>query len=91
MAEDGQGVRLGAPNTHLPDRLRERTTRSSRRRHCQPVGPRAHMTRLEGSGGRGGQQQPAATPEAPEHMGDLAMASAEWAAADMDEEEEDIH
>ena len=40
VPEDRQGVWLGAPNTRLPDRLWERTTRSSRRGQYQPVGPR---------------------------------------------------
>ena len=84
MPEDQQGVRLGAPDTSLPDRLRERTTRSSRRGQYQPVGLRARMTRPEGSGG--GQQQPAAAPEHPDHTWDLAMANAELAAVDVDAE-----
>ena len=50
VPEDWQGVRLGAPDTRLPDRTWERTTRSARQGRCQPVGPRARMTRLKGSG-----------------------------------------
>ena len=46
------------------------------------------MTRQEGSAG--GQQQPAAAPEAPDHKADLAMANAESAVVDVDEEDEDI-
>ena len=50
VPEDWQGARLGAPNTHLPNRHWERTTRSSRQGRYQPVGPRARMTRPRGSG-----------------------------------------
>ena len=88
VPEDWQGVRLGAPDTRLPDRLWERTTRSSRQGRYQPVGPRARMTRPEGSGK--GQQQPEAAWETPDHTGDLAMANAESAVVDVDEEDEDI-
>ena len=88
VPEDWQCVRLGAPDTSLLDRLWERTTRSSRRGHHQPVGPRARMTRPEGSGG--GPKQPAAASVAPDHTGDLAMANAESAVVDVDEEDEDI-
>ena len=86
--EDWQGARLGAPDTRLRDRRGERTARSSRQGRYQPVGPRARMTRPEGSGEA--QQKPEATREAPDHTGDLAMANAETAAVDVDEEDEDI-
>ena len=46
------------------------------------------MTRPEGS--REGQQQPAAARETPDHTGDLAMANAESAVVDVDEEDDDI-
>ena len=85
--EDWQGVRLGAPDTRLPDRLWERTTRSSRQGLYQPVGPRARMTRPEGSGE--GQRQPEAARETPDHTGDLAMANAESVVVHVDEEDED--
>ena len=49
MAEDRQGVGLGAPDTRFPDRLWERTNDSSRRGQYQPVGPKARTTRPEGS------------------------------------------
>ena len=39
VPEDWQDVRLGAPDTRFPDRLWERTTRSSRQGRYQPVGP----------------------------------------------------
>ena len=86
LPENWQSVRLGAPDTRLPDRLWKRTTRSSRRGHYYPVSPRARMTRPEGSGR--GLQQPA---EAPDHTGDPAMAKAESAVVDADEEDEDIY
>ena len=88
VPEDWQGVWLGAPDTRLPDRLWERTTRSPRQGCYQLVGPMARMTRLEGSGE--GQQQPEAARETPDHIGDLAMANAESAVVDVDEEDEDI-
>ena len=88
MPEDWQGVRLGAANTRLPDPLWERTTRSSGQGCYQRVGPRARMMRPEGSGE--GQQQPEAARETPDHTGDLAMANAESAVVDVDEEEENI-
>ena len=50
VPQDWQGVRLGAPDTRLPDRTWERTTRSSRQGRYQPVGPRARMTRPQGLG-----------------------------------------
>ena len=49
VPEDWQGVRLGAPDTRLPDRCWERTTRSSRQGRYRPVGPRARMTSPKGS------------------------------------------
>ena len=76
------------PHICLPDRLWERTTRSSRKGRYQPVGPGAQMTRPEGSGA--GQQQLGTTREAPDHRGDLAMANAASAVVDVDEEDEDI-
>ena len=51
VPEDWQGAWLGAPDNRLPDRVLERTTRSSRQGRYQPLGPRARMTRPEGSGG----------------------------------------
>ena len=47
VPEVWQGVWLGAHDTRLPDRLYQRTTRSSQRVRCPLVGPRAQMTRLE--------------------------------------------
>ena len=41
-------------------------------------------------GGEGGQQQPAAAPEAPDHKGDVAMANAGSAVVNVDEEDKDI-
>ena len=79
---------MGAPNTRLPDRLWERTTRSSRQGRYQPVGPRARMTRPEGSGE--GQWQPEVARETPDHTVDLAMANAEYAVVDVDAEDQDI-
>ena len=52
------------------------------------MGPRARMTRPEGSGE--GQHQPEAARETLGHTGDLAMANAESAVVDVDEEDEDI-
>ena len=52
------------------------------------MGPKAQITHPEGSGE--GQQQPEAARETPDHTGDLAMANAESAVVDVDEEEEDI-
>ena len=86
VPEDWQSVLLLALDTRLPDRLRERTTRSSRQGHYEPVGPRARMTRQEGSGGGAA----SAATEAPDHTGDLAMANAESAVVDVDEEDEYI-
>ena len=86
VAEDWQGVQLGAPDTRLPDHLWEQTTHSPRRGHYQPMGPRARMTRPEGSGGG---QQPAGMVEAPDHNATLAMADAEWA-IHLDEEADNI-
>ena len=54
VPEELQSVRLGEPETRLPDRLLERTTSSSSRWHYEPVGPRARMTRPKGSGTGGG-------------------------------------
>ena len=88
VPEDWQGVRLGAPNTRLPERLWERTTRSSHQGRYQPVGPRARMTRPEGS--EEGRQQPEAARGTPDHTGDLAMANAESAVVDVDEDDDDI-
>ena len=88
VPEDWQGARLGAPDTRLPHRLWARTTRSSRQGRYQPVGPKARMTRPEGSGE--GQQQAETTREAPDHTGDVAMANAESAVVDVDAEDEDI-
>ena len=88
VPEDWQGLRLGAPDTRLPDRTWERTTRNSRRGRYQPVGPRARMTRREGPDVV--QQQPADAPDAPDHTGDLAMANAEPAVVDVDEEDANI-
>ena len=48
VPEDWQGVRLGAPDTRLPDWTWEWTTRASRQGRYQPVGPRARMTRPKG-------------------------------------------
>ena len=87
MPEDWQGVRLGALDTRLPDRLWGRTTRSSTRGPCQPVGPRARMMRSEWLA-RGA--QPAVATGALDNTVDLAMASAESVAIDVDEEDEDI-
>ena len=50
VSEDWQGARLSAPDSRVPDHFRERTTRSPRPGRYQPVGPRARMTRPEGSG-----------------------------------------
>ena len=88
VPEDWHGERLGAPDTRLPDRTWERTTRSSRQGRYQPMGPRARMTRPKGFGEV--QQQPEDSRDAPDHTGDLAMANAEPAAMDVDEEDEDI-
>ena len=88
VPEDWQGVQLGAPDTRLPDRLWEQTSRSSRQGRYQPVGPSARLTRPEGCGE--GQQQPQAAQETPDHTEDLAMANAESAVVDVDEEDEDI-
>ena len=76
------------PTPALLDRLWERTTRSSRQGRYQPVRPRARMTCPDGSGE--GQQQPEAARETPHHTGDLAIANAELAVVDMDEEDKDI-
>ena len=88
VPEDWQGARLGAPDTRLPDRLWERTTRSSRQGRSQPLGPRARMTRPEGSGD--GQQRPEAAREVLDHTGGLAMANAESSVVGVDEEGEYI-
>ena len=81
-------MRLGAPDTRLLDRTLERTTRNSRQGCCQPVGPRVRMTRPKGSGEV--QQQPEDAPDAPDHTGDLAMANAEPAVVDVDEQDKEI-
>ena len=86
--KNGQCARLGAPDTRLPDRLWERTTRSSLWGRYQLVRPKTRMSRPEGSGE--GQQQPETTQQAPDHTGDLAMANAESAVVDVDEEDEDF-
>ena len=88
VPEDWQGVRLGVPDTRLPDRTWERTTRAPRQGCYQPVGARARMTRPKGPDVV--QQQPSDAQDAPDHTGDLAMASAEPAVVDVAEEDEDI-
>ena len=88
VPEDWQGAWLGASDNRLPDRVLERATRSSRQGRYQSLGPRARMTRPEGSGED--QQRPEAAREAADHTGDLAMANAESAVVDVDEEDEDI-
>ena len=88
VPEGWQGLLLGAPDTRLPDRTWERTTRSSRQGRYHPVGPRARMTRPKGSDEV--QQQPVDAQDATDHKGDLAMANAEPAVVDVDEEDEDI-
>ena len=88
MPEDWQGVQLGAPDTRLPDPTWERTTRSSCQGRYKPVGPRARMTRPKGSDEV--HQQPEGAQDVPDHTGDPAMAYAEPAAIDVDEEDEDI-
>ena len=88
MLEDWQGVRPGAPDTRLPGPTWERTTRSSRQERYQPMGPRARMTRPKGFGEV--QQQPEDSRDALNHKGDLAMANAEPAVVNVDEENEDI-
>ena len=82
------GVRRGALDTRLPDRLWERSTHSSRQGGDQPVRPRPRMARPPGSGK--GQQQHEAARETLDHTGDLAMASAGLAMVDVAEETEDI-
>ena len=52
------------------------------------MGPRAQMTLPEGSGEA--QQKPETARQSPDHKGDLAMANAETAVVDVDEEDEDI-
>ena len=52
------------------------------------MGPRARMTRPQGPAAA--PQQPAAARDSPDHTGDLAMANAEPAVVDIDEEDEDI-
>ena len=88
VLEHWQGVQLGAPDTRLPSRLWDQTTRSSSQWQYQPLGPRARMTCATGSGGV--LQQPVAAPKAPDHRGDLAMATAESAVVDVDEEDTNI-
>ena len=65
VPKDWQGVWLGAPDTRLPDRLWERTTRSPRWGNYQPVGSRARMTCPEGSTGRGGAAAASSGPGGP--------------------------
>ena len=88
VPEDWQGVRQGAPDTRLPDRTWERTTRNSRQGRYQPMRPRARMTRPKGPDVV--QQQPADAQDAPNHTGYLAMANEEPAVVDVDEEDDHI-
>ena len=85
VPEDWQGVRLGAPDTRLPDRTWERTTRAPRQGRYQPVGPRARMTRPKGPDVV--QQQPSDAQDAVDHTGNLAMANAEPAVVDVEDED----